>query len=128
MSGPIVFISRFRVRTGKLDALKEFLREGAERLREEKPRTLAFLPYLGEDGTSLTILHLFADAESMDLHVEGAEERSKEAYEFIEPQGSEIFGLPSNGVVQMFREAATSGVPASFQTEYLDGFFRLEPN
>lgn len=54
-----------------------------------------FLAYVSEDGTRVTIVHVFADADSMDLHVEGAEERTRTAYEFVEPRGFEIYGMPS---------------------------------
>src|SRR5213593_861531 len=39
MSEPIVFISRNRVKKGKLDDFKHFYQEGVERLRREKPGT-----------------------------------------------------------------------------------------
>jgi quinol monooxygenase YgiN len=127
MSEPIVFVSHFRVKEGKLDGLEQYFREGTRLLHEEKPRTLVFLAYLDEDGTGLTIVHVFADAESMDLHVQGAEERTKAASEFLEPQGSEIYGSPSEPVLEMLRQAATSEAHVSFQTRYLGGFLRLRP-
>jgi hypothetical protein len=127
MSGPIVFISHFRVKEGKSHGMKQFFREGTKLLQEEKPRTLAFLSYLSEDGTQLTIVHVFADADPMDLHVEGAEERTTGAYEFVEPRGFEIYGMPSDRVLEMFRGAATSEAQVSFQTQHLGGFLRLRP-
>ena len=75
MSEPIVFISHFRVRQGKLDDLRLSTDAVTRSLEMEKPRTLVFLSYLDAEGTNVTFVHAFADAEAMDLHVAGAAER-----------------------------------------------------
>lgn len=125
MAGPIVFISRNRIKEGKLEGLREFLRTGTEALEEDKPQTLAFLAFMDEAGTELTIVHVFADAEAMDLHVQGADERSSSAYGFIEPEGFEIDGSASEAVLQMMRGAAAAGPELIVRSEFLNGFLRL---
>jgi len=125
MSEPIFLISHFRVREGKSHGMKQFFREGTKLLQEEKPHTLVFVSYLGEDGTQLTIVHVFADTDSMDLHVKGAEERTTAANEFVEPRGFEIYGMPTDRDLEMFRGAATSEAQVSFQTQHVCGFLRL---
>lgn len=126
MSEPIVFISHFRIKEGKLDAYRELQREVATMLEAEKPQTLVFLTYLDASGTRMTAVHVFADAESMDLHVAGAEERSAAAYEFLVPAGWDIYGTPSEQVVEMMRSAAAaSGVTLNVQAEHVAGFLRL---
>lgn len=123
MPEPIVFISHFKVKQGKLDGFKQYFREGASVLEAEKPRTVAFLAYLNEKGTEATIVHVFPDAESMDLHVQGADERSAGAYEFMEPAGFDIYGTPSDHVLGMMREASLA-----LQPQHLGGFLRLTPD
>jgi len=128
MSEPIVFISHFRVRAGKLDDLRRITEEVTRSLASEKPRTLMYLSYLDADGSNVTFVHAFADAVSMDLHVEGAAERSAAVYEFVEPGGWEIYGTPSDAALGMLRGAAeASGVMLRVQASYLDGFLRLAP-
>ena len=125
MSEPIVFISHLRVKEGKLDSLRQFSPVGTKRLETEKPRTLVFLAYLDDSGDRVSFVHVFADAESMDLHFQGAEERSKAAYEFLQPDGWEIYGRPSDDVIVSMRQAAeSSGVTLILQSEYLAGFLR----
>jgi hypothetical protein len=127
MSQPIVFISHFQVKEGKLDGLKQSYQESAQRLEAEKPRTLVFLGYLNDSATHVNFVHVFADAESMDLHVQGAGERSKAAYEYLDPRGWEIYGRPSNPALELLRQEATSaGVTLSVHPDYLGGFLRLE--
>jgi quinol monooxygenase YgiN len=128
MSEPIVFISHFRVKEGRLDALRQLFEHGAPKLKAEKPRTLVFLAYLNEDDGHLTIIHVFSDAESMDVHFEGAADRSRAAYEVLLPVGWEIYGTPSDVVVQAMRqEAESSRVTLTTQREYIAGFLRSAP-
>jgi hypothetical protein len=126
MSEPIVFISHNQIKKGKLDELTRVSGEATTRLQAEKPRTLVFLAFVDEGGTQATFVHVFADAESMDLHFEGAEERSTAAYEYLNPAGWEIYGRPSKAVIEVMRQtAASAGVTLIVQPEYLAGFLRL---
>ena len=126
MAHPIVLISHFTIKPGKLDDLKGLAQEVATRLEAEKPQTLVFLDYLDDKGTQVTFVHMFAGPEAMDLHFGGAQERSREAFEFMEPKGWEIYGRPSAAALGTMRQAATSaGVPLTIHPEYLAGFVRL---
>ena len=129
MAHPIVFISHFTLKPGKLDDLKQLAQEVATRLEAEKPRTLVFLHYLDDDGTQVTFVHVFADPEAMDLHLGGAQERSRVALEFMDPNGWEIYGRPSDASLETMRRAAASAeVPLTIQPDYLAGFLRLHPS
>ncbi len=126
MSEPIVFMGHNQIKKGKLDDLTRVSGEVTTRLQAEKPRTLVFLAFVDEGGTRATFAHVFADAESMDLHFEGAEERSTAAYEYLDPAGWEIYGRPSKAVIEVMRQtAASAGVTLIVQPEYLAGFLRL---
>lgn len=127
MTEPIVFVSHFRVKEDKLDGLKQMFREALDMLEAEKPRTTAQLAYLDENGTNVSIVHVFADADTMDFHFQGAEERSRAAYEFMDPAGWEIYGTPSDTALQMMRQAAASAdVALTVRSEYLGGFLRIQ--
>ena len=127
MSEPVVFVGHFAVKDDKLNELKLQVREVLQMLEAEEARTAAQLVYLDDTGTNLSIVHVFADADAMDIHVQGADERSKAAYEFMDPAGWEIHGTPSDAVLQMMRQAATSaGVALTVQPEHLGGFLRIE--
>jgi hypothetical protein len=63
----------------------------------------------------------------MDLHFQGAEERSGATYAFMDPAGWEICGTPSDAAMQVMRQAATSAdVTLIAQSEYLGGFLRVQ--
>jgi hypothetical protein len=125
MPDPIVFISHFKLREGKLEGFEDLSRAAQSALAEEKPRTVAYLFYLNEDRSELTIVHVFPDADAMDVHAEGSDERAAAAYEFVEPAGWEIYGRPNTGVLEAMREAAArSDVDLVWQPESMGGFLR----
>lgn len=126
MSEPIVFISHNKMKEGKLDAFRKVYQERTQLLQEQKPTTLVFLAYAGEDGGEVSFVHVFPDAEAMDIHFQGADERSKRAYEFMQPISMEIYGSPNDEVLEMMKQIAESGVTVSIDTDHLGGFLRLK--
>jgi quinol monooxygenase YgiN len=125
MPEPIVFISRFRVKEGNLDRFRELARAVSEDIQASKPRTHVYLSFLDADQGTVSFLHAFADADSMDRHFEGSSDRSRAAYELIEPRGWEVFGTPSDAALEALRGAAASaGASMTIQPEYLAGFLR----
>jgi quinol monooxygenase YgiN len=125
MSGPIVFISTHKIKAGKLDAFRGHIRAGAESMKANKPHTVAFLPYLNEDGSEVSIVHVFPDAEAMEAHMEGVGDRAKRAAEFLDFHLLEVYGTPSDSVLQMMQQAPDSGVTFRLRPEHLSGYLRL---
>jgi hypothetical protein len=129
MPGPIVFVSHFSVNEGNLDRFKDLALAVSADIQASMPRTLVYLSFMDADRRTVSFLHAFADADSMDRHFEGSGERSRAAYEFIEPRGWEIFGTPSVAALEALRGAAASaGTSVTIQPEYLAGFLRVSPS
>lgn len=122
MSNPIVLISTHTIKESKLDAFKE----RNKFLKENKPGTIAFLTYLNEDETEVSLVHIFPDAEAMELHMQGLAERAKDSNEFLEFRRHEINGEPSNKVLQMMKPASGSGVTVSVRPENVSSYIRFE--
>jgi hypothetical protein len=73
-------------------------------------------------------VHCFPDAGSMDLHFEGSDERTAAVYEFVEPDGFEIYGRPSEQALETMQQAAAgSGVSLRVLPEHVGGFLRTQP-
>ena len=126
MSQPIVFISHFEVNRERLEEYVRLTDQVTRQLETEKPRTAAFLSYLDREASRVTVVHLFADSDAMDLHFEGADERSAIAMHYLTPTGWEIYGPASASASTMMREAAqASGATLTVQDGYLAGFLRL---
>lgn len=128
MSDAVVFVSHFRVRPGQEGPFRELWGSVVAALEEAKPRTTAYLGYLAEDGSAVTIVHLFPDAAAMAAHFQGADERSAAAYEHIQPAGWEIYGAADAAGVEEIRAAAAAmGVPLRLEPQPLGGFVRSTP-
>jgi len=125
MSGPIVFISHFKVKEGKAEGLLELNEKVTAQLKTDKPGTVGFLLFMNPAGTELSIVHVFPDAESFDRHVEGVGERSNASLEFIEPTGREVYGMPSDQVMAVLEPPEE--YPMSFRhvPDFANGFLRL---
>jgi quinol monooxygenase YgiN len=127
MSEPIVFISHFKVKEGKLDGLKQHHQKVVEQIKAEKPGTLAFLHYLNDDGTEYSVIHMFPDADAFDRHTEGAGERAKASFEFIELIRREVYGMPSDQILAMLRPRDGSGEPFKHMPQPFGGYIRFTP-
>jgi quinol monooxygenase YgiN len=128
MSGPVVFVSHFAVKEGRVEELRALAAEIETQLREDKPGTLAYLMYLDEDGSRFTVAHCFPDAEAMDRHFEGSDARTAAAFEVMSPLGWEIYGRPSDDALATMREGAeATGVPLTVLPDHVGGFLRLQP-
>ena len=124
MSEPIVFISRNKIKEGKVDEFRNHYRDSIQPVIAGKPGTFAQLAYENEQVTEITIVRLFPNADALDLQIQGADERSKKTYEFIEPIGIEIFGTPNPATLEKMKKIAGLGVAVNIYPHYIGGFIR----
>lgn len=124
MTEPIVFISHNRVKAGRLEEYREHYRLSLPPIQAGKPGTLAQLAYENEDATQVTVLRFFPSAQALDLQIQGADERSKRTYEFIEPVKIEIYGTPNPATLEKMKKIAGSGVEVRVMPGYMGGFIR----
>ena len=125
MDRPITFISHFRVKRGHADAFRAMWDSVSASLEAAKPATTAYLGYLSADGTALTIVHVFPDADAMAAHFAGADDRAAAAYEHIEPAGWEVYGSPHPESIEALQGAsAQAGVPLTWAPDPVGGFLR----
>jgi len=126
MSGPIVFISHFKIKEGKFDDVKELSENVTKFIEANKPETVGFLQFSNADGTELSIIHVFPNAEAFDKHNEGAGERSNKAFEFITPTGREIYGVPSDQAMAILTPPEGSGISITHMPKNIDGYLRIK--
>lgn len=126
MSDSIVFISRNRVKQGMLEDFKKHYHESVPLTEANKPDTLVQLAYLSENATLVDIVRIFPNAAALDRQLQGADQRSKLTYQFIEPTSVEIYGTPSNYALEMMKKIAGVGIVVSIQPQFIGGFVRLK--
>jgi quinol monooxygenase YgiN len=124
MAEPIVFISRHRIKAGRLEDFRQFYREEVEVIKASKPGTLVHLAYVDEAGGEVTFVHLFPDAEAFDIHLQSVGDRTKKAYEFVEPQQFELYGKPSEAALESFKRLVRPGVQLSLYPVHVGGYIR----
>ncbi len=126
MSEPIVFISHNRVKDGRLEEFKALAREMIPAIERGKPGTVVFLGYLNEDGTEVHVVHVFANAEGMDEHLGGVDERVTLAGELIETVGYEVYGSPSAQTLEIMRAyAERGGIPLIVRPGRVGGYLHM---
>ena len=125
MTDPIVFISRNRIKPGKVDEFRKHYRESVPLTEANKPGTLVQLAYENQDATAVTIVRVFPNADAMDQQLQGADERSKRTYEFIEPVSIEIFGTPNPATLDKMKQIAGSGIAVKIDPQYIGGLMRV---
>jgi len=125
---PTVFISHFTVKAGHADAFRATWAAMIPQLEASKPATIGQVGYFNDDGTRLSIVHVFPDAQALAAHFEGSDERAAAAYEHIVPAGWELYGKADHAIVAGLRaEAAAAGVTLTVEPQLLGGFYRAAP-
>lgn len=124
MDDPIVFISRNRIKEGMLDDFRKHYHDSIPPIENGKPGTLAQLAYFNEDSTQVDIVRLFPNAEALDQQIQGADERSKITYRYIEPTSIEIYGTPSTSTIERMKGIAGSGIEVRINRHFIGGFIR----
>jgi quinol monooxygenase YgiN len=125
MPGPIVFISHNTVKDGKLEGFRNAFGRVAQALDAEKPGTVVFVAFAADDGSEVSVVHVFPDADAMGQHLQGVQERTGTAVEFIQTRGYEIYGSPSEPVLEAMRRFADAeGVPLHVQGDHVGGYLR----
>lgn len=124
MSEPIIFISHFKIKEGKLEDVKQLSKTVSELIEANKPYTVTFLQYTNKEGTELSIIHIFPDADAFDKHNEGAGERASKAFEVIVPTRREIYGLPSDQAMEILTPPDGSEITVNQMSQLVGGYIR----
>jgi hypothetical protein len=124
MTDPIVFIIRHQILEGMGDDFVKHYQNRVQPTLEDKPDTVVQLAYINQENAEVVIVRLFPDAEALDHQIQGAEERTKVTYQFIEPTEIEIFGTPNQSTLEKMNEIAGLGIEIKIHPEYIGGFVR----
>ena len=106
MSDAIVYVDTSDVREGALERLKEGMKELADFVAENEPRILAYNVYFSDDGTRMTVVHVHPDAASFEYHMEVAGPVFRRLAELVTLSSIQIYGEPSEKVLQQSHEKA----------------------
>jgi quinol monooxygenase YgiN len=106
MSEPIVFIDSSEIREGKLEELKTAINELVEFVEANEPQPIAYNVYLQEDGTRMTVVQVHPDSASMEFHMKVAGPAFPRFVEFVRMSAMDIYGKPSDDLLEQMRQKA----------------------
>ena len=126
MSGPFIFIATNRLKAGKLDDERTRVPGLVDFIEANEPRLIAFNEYVNEAGDEVTVVQIHPDTASMEAHMGIVRERAQEAYaETLDATVRvQVFGQPSDAILEALRLQAGNGVEISVNGEHLGGFTR----
>jgi len=126
MSGPFIFIATNRLKPGKLADERKRVPGLVEFVEANEPRLIAFNEYANDDGTEVAVVQVHPDADSMAFHMGVIAERAAAAYaETVAATTSiQVFGMPTNAVLEMLERQPGVGVPLAVKSFHLGGFTR----
>jgi hypothetical protein len=128
VSGPFIFIATNRLKPGALDAERRRVPDLAAFLEQSEPQLLAFNEYADPARGEVTVVQVHPDSGSMELHMQVVAERAADAYATTldATTGVQVFGVPSDAVIEVLRAQAGAGVRIDSFPEHLGGFTRLK--
>lgn len=124
MPGPLVFISHGRIKAGKLEGFKAYAERFMAAVADREPHVLAFDTYLDEAGQRYTTVQVHPDAGSMEHHMTVMAEEIGAAFEYVESDGVEVYGEPSEALVEQMRNIAD--IPVTLRPVHVAGITPLQ--
>src|SRR5258707_9940806 len=123
MSSPFIFIATNRLKPGQLDRERKRVPGIIEFIEANEPRLIAFNEYVNEAGDEVTVVQIHPDTASMEAHMGIVRERAREAYgETLDATVRvQVFGQPSEAILEILRSQAGAGVEISINGEHLGG-------
>jgi quinol monooxygenase YgiN len=102
----IVYVDTSDVREGALEELKPAMKELVDFVQANEPRIIAYNVYLSDDGSRMTVVHVHADSESLEYHMEVAGPVFRRFVELVTLSSIQIYGEPSEKVLRQSHEKA----------------------
>ena len=131
MSEPVVDVSTWKVKPGKFDAYARFHERLANAVLDLEPRIAAFLAFANDDGTEVTGIHVFSDADALDRHMGVLAERLGVLAEdvgvvtdLLGPDHIDVYGTRPERALAIDRPLEDSGLPFTVKTRFVGGFTR----
>ena len=131
MTKPLIFISTWKIKEGRLADYKQFASEFIEHVKAREPQLIAFNMYFNDAETEMTSIQVHPDAASMDFHMQVlAKVIGEDTIEwidradFLEPKHIEIYGTPSAALLEADQRLVDAGIPRSIKPLHFAGFTR----
>ena len=121
-----------RIKEGRLADFERFAQELLAAFEAREPQIIAFNMYRNEEGTEMASIQVHPDGASMDSHLQvvpkvlGEEMQTwVERADFLEFRSVEIYGMPTEALLETDRPTVESGALArTIKPVHIAGFTR----
>jgi hypothetical protein len=103
MPQPLVYVDESHVEAGKLGLLKVAIKELADFVEANEPGLVSYSAYFNEDGSRMSVMHIHADAASLDYHLEVAGPLFENFAGLVRLESIRIYGEPSEATLERLR-------------------------
>jgi quinol monooxygenase YgiN len=104
MSQPLVYVDESQVEAGKLALLKVAIKELADFAEENEPGLVSYSVYFNETGSRMSVVHIHADAASLDHHMAVAGPLFQKFTDLVRLESIHIYGEPSETTLRQLRD------------------------
>jgi hypothetical protein len=109
-AGPIVYVDRSAVRAGKWLPLQRAIGDLAALVKSSEPQILAYAAFLDAHGETLTVIHVHADAASLERHFEIVAPALPPFTQLLELRSIDVYGQPTEATLgRLHAKAALLG-------------------
>lgn len=102
----IVYVDRSAVRPGKAEALIAALADLAALVEAREDQIVAYQVHLDANRTTASVIHIHADADSLDRHLAIAGPEFPKFADLVELQSIDVYGTPSDEAIAGLRRKA----------------------
>jgi quinol monooxygenase YgiN len=106
MSQLLVYVDRSRIHEGALESLKAAIQELVAFVDANEPDLVAYNVYLSDDGSEMTVMHVHADAASLDYHMEVAGPAFRKFADLLTLSSIHVYGEPSKTALTKLHDKA----------------------
>jgi hypothetical protein len=106
VSGPIVYVDVSEVRQGSLEDLRAAIGELSEFIEANVPDVVAYNVFLSEDGTEMTVVHVHAEAKSLERHLLTGGPAFAKFADLLTLKSIRVYGQASERSIELLREKA----------------------
>ena len=106
MSDTIFYVDQSKIRAGKFEPLQEAMNELVQFIDINEPQLIAYNVYFNKDRSRMTVIHVHADATSLQFHMDVAGRMFPRFSQFIQLQAIDVFGNPNEHLVRQLRQKA----------------------
>jgi hypothetical protein len=104
MSQPLIYIDTSDVREGALEELRSAIGDLTDFVESHEPRIISYSVYFSDDGSQMTVVHVHADSDSLDYHMDVAGSRFGRFADLLTLSSIDIFGEPSAKAIKQLED------------------------